>query len=117
MKKLFLFFFLFSLSHSLSYSKSRSIRRVEPIRVEAAEGTVPVLPWQVWVTYSDGRGEWRQTRWSNSLRSIEEQQARLPYGTEYTVEGVVVGDNTTDEGYPITAQVRVVAWASAVPGA
>ena len=117
MKKLFLFFLIFSLSHSLCYSKSRSIRRVEPIRIEAAEGTVPVLPWQVWVTYSDGRGEWRQTRWSNSLRSTEEQQARLPYGTEYTVEGVVVGDNTTDEGYPITAQVRVVAWASAVPGA
>ena len=109
---------LFLLSFALQAgARQRQIRRVDPVRVEVAEGMVPVLPWQVWVTYSDGRGEWRQARWNNSLRSVEEEEARLPLGTEYKVEGCVIGDNTTDEGFPLVAQVSVVASPSAVPDA
>ena len=99
-------------------AKSRSIRRVESINVEAPVGTVPRLPWQVWVTYSDGHQEWRQTRWNNALRSIEEEQANAelhPVGSFYTVEGFITGDNTTLSGYPITAHVRVVEAADPVP--
>ena len=116
MKRVLLILIL-SFSHLiLSISaKPCTIRKVEQVRVEAPVGTVPRLPWQVWVTYSDGRGEWRQARWTNSLRSTEEQQAALPVGSDYEVEGYIVGDNTTDEGYPIRAQVRVVGESYAVP--
>ena len=100
---------------STAAAKSRTIRSVAPIVVEAQVGTVPRLPWQVWVTYSDGSQEWRQTRWSNSLLSAEQEQAAKPVGAEYTVEGFVIGDNTTSQGYPLTAQVRVVAEAAPVP--
>ena len=112
----FFHFFTFLPFHlSLVSAKPRSIRKVEQIRVEPPVGTVPRLPWQVWVTYSDGAGEWRQTRWTNSLRSTEEQQASLPIGSEYEVEGYIVGDNSTDEGFPIRAQVKVTGESYAVP--
>ncbi len=97
---------------------ARSITRVEPIRVECPEGTAPRLPYQVWVTYSDGRSEYRQTRWSNAARAVEEEQAdpaRYPAGREYTVGGFITGDNTTANGFPITARVTVVARPSAIP--
>lgn len=110
------FLFLLSFSHFIIFSIScfsaknvREIRRVETISVDAPVGTAPRLPWQVWVTYKDGSGEWRQTRWTNSLRSIEEEQAKASVGSSYAVDGFILGDNTTDEGYPIKAQVRVVA--------
>ena len=93
-------------------AKQRSIVKVETVSVECPVGTCPRLPFQVLVTYSDKSQEWRQTRWSNSLRSTEEQQASAelyPVGKEYTVSGFIVGDNTTDNGYPITAKVKVVA--------
>ena len=99
-------------------AKSRTIRRVEPINIEAEVGTAPRLPWQVWVTYSDGYKEWRQTRWSNSLRSIEEEQAnpdQHPVGSVYEVDGFIIGDNTTASGFPITARVHVIGQASSVP--
>ena len=109
---------LLSLATVAGAASMRTIRRVEPINVEAAVGTVPSLPWQVWVTYSDGTHEWRQTRWSNSLRSVEEEQADVekhPAGSSYTIEGLVIGDNTIDEGFPITARIRVVNTPASVP--
>ena len=102
-------------STSMPKSKHRSISKVEAIVVEAPQGTAPRLPWQVWVTYSDGTHEWRQTRWSNSARATEEEQAKYEVGKEYTVDGVIIGDNTTENGYPITAKVKVVSGAWAVP--
>ena len=93
-----------------SKAKQRSIVKVDAIQVETPVGTVPRLPWQVWVTYSDGTHEWRQTKWTNSLLSTEQQEANLelyPAGKTYTVNGFIIGDNTTENGFPITAQVTV----------
>ncbi|MCD8301870.1 MAG: glycoside hydrolase family 127 protein [Prevotellaceae bacterium] len=89
--------------------KSRYIKTVEPINVDCPEGSVPRLPWQVWVTYSDGSHEWRQTRWDNSPAPVERQESLEPVGSEYSVGGYVIGDNSTASGFPITANVRVVA--------
>ena len=102
-----------------SAAKQRTIKKVETVSVEAPAGCVPRLPWQVWVTYSDGKGEWRQVKWMNSLRSTEEQLAdksQNPSGTKYTVEGFIIGDNTTDNGYPVTANIMVTDKAWEVPG-
>lgn len=89
-------------------AKKRTIKKVETVSVDAPEGTVPRLPWQVWVTYSDGTKEWRQIRWPNSQRETEEQQASYPAGKQYTINGFIIGDNTTDEGYPVIASIKVV---------
>ena len=102
-------------SKSKSKSKQRSISKVEPINVEVPAGSVPRLPWQVYVTYSDGSQEWRQTKWTNHTLSIEQQESNpelYPVGKEYTINGFIIGDNTTDNGYPITANVKVTdeAW-------
>lgn len=94
---------------SISKAKARVIKKIESITVETPQGTAPRLPWQVWVVYSDGTGEWRQTKWTNSARATEEEEATYPVGKEYNVEGYITGDNTTENGYPITATVRVVA--------
>ena len=91
-------------------AKQRTIVKVESIHVEAPVGTAPRLPWQVWVTYSDGTHEWRQTKWTNSLLSTEQQEANpdlYPIGKTYTINGYVIGDNTTEGGFPITANVIV----------
>lgn len=99
-------------------AKKRVIKQVAPISIDCPVGTVPRLPWQVWVKYSDGTGEWRQTRWNNSLSSTEQQQANpelYPVGKTYTVTGYIIGDNTTENGYQLTANVRVVADAWQVP--
>ncbi len=119
MKRILLLVLSFTYFLTLSISaKPRQIRNVEPVKVSVAVGSVPVLPWQVWVNYSDGVGEWRQTRWTNSLRKTEEEQADPalhPVGSEYTIEGFVIGDNTTDLGYPIEARVKVVETLDDVP--
>lgn len=99
-------------------AKQRTIVKVEAVNVETPVGTAPRLPWQVWVTYSDGSHEWRQTKWGNSLLSTEQQEANpklYPVGKTYTVNGFIIGDNTTDNGYPITANVTVVEAAWSVP--
>lgn len=99
-------------------SGPREIIRVEPVFVECPVGTAPKLPYQLWVTYSDGKSEFRQTRWSNSARNVEEDQANPdmnPVGHEYTVSGFITGDNTTPHGYPVTANIRVVSGEQAVP--
>ena len=97
---------------------ARTIVSVEPINVKCPVGTVPRLPYQVWVSYSDGKSEYRQTRWSNSALATEQAQANPainPVGKEYTVNGFITGDNTTPNGFPITASVKVVAEQYATP--
>ncbi len=101
-----------------STSTARSISKVEPIKVDCPIGTVPKLPYQVWVTYSDGKSEFRQTRWSNSTLAAELEQSdseKYPVGKKYTIKGYIIGDNTTENGYPIEAEVSVVATEMKVP--
>ncbi len=98
--------------------KYRVVTAVESISVSSPVGTAPRLPYQVMVTYSDGTSEYRQTRWSNSALTSEEAQADAtlnPVGTEYVVKGFIIGDNTTPNGYPIAATVKVVADEYSVP--
>ena len=96
-------------------SAKKTIRGVEEVRVDAPAGTVPVLPNQLWVTYGDRSSEWRKVKWTNSLRETEEEEAALPAGAAYSVQGYILGDNTTEEGYPVQAQVTVVADTTAAP--
>lgn len=96
----------------------RSIVTVETVTVESPVGNAPRLPYQVWVKYADGKGEYRQVRWlnaSNATEMAEANPAINPVGTEYKVRGFIIGDNTTTNGYPVTAQVKVVEWAYPVP--
>jgi len=98
----------------------RAIRSVEPVRVATPAGTAPRLPFQVWVTYADGSHEWRQVRWTNASLSTEMREAdaaQTPVGSSYTVKGFVTGDNTTANGYPLLAEVRVTDEAWEVPDA
>lgn len=104
-----LFILLTTIELSLT-AKTRKIKTVEPIRIETPFGTVPRLPWQVWVTYTDGYSEWRQVKWNNATRNIEEEAADVilhPAGSEYRLQGFILGDNTTPDGYPLTALVHV----------
>ena len=97
---------------------NRTITKVETVSVEVPEGHAPRLPYRVWVQYSDGRGEYRQVKWQNSSLVREQAEADPsinPAGTEYKVKGFVTGDNTTPNGYPVTAQVKVTAEAWEVP--
>jgi hypothetical protein len=83
----------------------------EPVCVETPVGNAPRLPYQVWVKYADGKGEYRQVRWTNASEATEQAEANPainPVGTIYKVCGFILGDNTTSNGYPITAEVRVV---------
>lgn len=91
-------------------SAPRTIVSVEEVTVDCPVGTVPRLPYLVWVNYSDGAGEYRQTKWSNSALATEQEQAdktKHPAGSQYTIGGYVIGDNTTHNGYPITANIKV----------
>ena len=102
---------LSALSLSASAAKERLIKTVETVNVESPVGTVPRLPYQLWVTYTDGYKEWRQVKWDNSLLSTEQQEANAelyPVGKEYTINGYIIGDNTTDNGYPLKANIKVV---------
>ena len=96
-------------------AKKRIIKKVGPILIDCPQGTNPRLPWQVWVTYSDGTGEWRQTKWANSAQATEQTEQTYPVGKQYTVDGVITGDNTTENGYPIMATVTVVSSKWSVP--
>ena len=90
----------------------RTISKVEAISVDCPVGTVPRLPYLVWVTYSDGYSEYRQVRWANSPLADEQAEAdaqKHPAGSQYEIGGFVIGDETTDNGYPVKAQVKVVA--------
>ena len=95
----------------------RTIVKVEDINVTVTYGNAPSLPYQAWVTYSDGTSEFRQIRWTNSSPSTEAMEAsdaNKP-GSEYTVKGFITGDNSTANGYPVTAKVTVTSEAQAVP--
>ncbi len=95
-----------------AFAEDKTITSVSDLAVSVAEGSAPQLPWQVWVEYADGKGEYRQVRWTNSSPDVEAEQAdatRHPAGSAYEVRGFVVGDNSTSNGYPVTARVSVVA--------
>ena len=89
----------------------RTISKVDAISVDCPVGTVPRLPNLVWVTYSDGYSEYRQVRWANSPLADEQAEAdaqKHPAGSQYEIGGFVIGDETTDNGYPVKAQIKVV---------
>lgn len=90
----------------------RTISKVEAISVDCPVGTAPRLPNLVWVTYSDGYSEYRQVRWANAPLADEQVEAdaqKHPAGSQYEIGGFVIGDETTDNGYPVKAQIKVVA--------
>lgn len=89
----------------------RTISKVEAISVDCPVGTAPRLPNLVWVTYSDGYSEYRQVRWANASLADEQAEAdaqKHPAGSQYEIGGFVIGDETTDNGYPVKAQIKVV---------
>ena len=101
-----------------SMATDRSIVSVKDVKVEVQVGNAPQLPYQLWVTYADGKGEYRQVRWQNSSLDVEQEQAdasRHPAGSSYEVRGFIVGDNTTSNGYPVKARVSVVQQAQPLP--
>lgn len=90
----------------------RTISKVSAVTVDCPEGTAPRLPNLVWVTYSDGYSEYRQVRWANAPLADEQAEADVqkhPAGSQYEIGGFVIGDETTDNGYPVKAQIKVVA--------
>lgn len=90
----------------------RTISKVSVVTVDCPEGTAPRLPNLVWVTYSDGYSEYRQVRWANAPLAEEQAEAdahKHPAGSQYEIGGFVIGDETTDNGYPVKAQIKVVA--------
>lgn len=96
----------------------RTISKVEAISVDCPVGTTPRLPNLVWVTYSDGYSEYRQVRWANAPLADEQAEAdaqKHPAGSQYEIGGFVIGDETTDNGYPVKAQIKVVAEGYQVP--
>ena len=87
------------------------IDKVEEVNVEVPVGNAPRLPYQLWVTYSDGKGEYRQVKWLNASEALEKAEANPamnPVGTIYKVRGFIIGDNSTPNGYPVSADVKVV---------
>ena len=89
----------------------RSIVNVKNISLNAPVGNAPRLPYQLWVEYADGKGEYRQVRWLNSSEATEQAEANPainPVGTVYKVRGFIIGDNTTPNGFPVWAEVKVV---------
>ena len=96
----------------------RSIKSVETVSVEVPVGNAPRLPYQVWVDYSDGKGEYRQVKWLNSSEATEAAEANPtinPVGIIYKVRGVILGDNSTPNGYPVSAEVKVINGMYAIP--
>ena len=87
------------------------IMSTEPFSVEVPVGNAPRLPYLLWVTYSDGKGEYRQVKWLNSSEATEKAEADPavnPAGTTYKVSGFIIGDDSTPYGYPVSAEVKVV---------
>ena len=100
------------LSMKMAATVYRTISKVVAISVDCPVGTVPRLPNLVWVTYSDGYSEYRQVRWANAPLADEQAEAdaqKHPAGSQYEIGGFVIGDETTDNGYPVKAQIKVVA--------
>ncbi|MBR6120872.1 MAG: glycoside hydrolase family 127 protein [Prevotella sp.] len=96
----------------------RTVVSVETVNVETPVGNAPRLPYQLWVKYSDGKGEYRQVKWLNSSEAAETAEANPalnPVGTVYKVRGFIIGDNSTPNGYPVSAQVKVTDGTYSVP--
>ena len=96
----------------------RYIKSVEPVSVTVPVGNAPRLPYQLWVEYSDGKGEYRQVKWFNASEATEKAEANPainPIGNIYKVRGIILGDNSTPNGYPILAEVTVTDGAYTVP--
>ena len=90
---------------------NRTIKQVEAVSVKVPVGNAPRLPYQLWVNYSDGKGEYRQVKWLNAFEATESAEANPainPAGTIYKVRGMIIGDNSTPNGYPVSAEVKVV---------
>lgn len=96
-------------------ARDKSIVDVERIVVQSPVGTVPRLPYQIWVTYSNGQSEYRQVKWSNYSVVTEEEQVEYPIGKEYRIKGYVLGENMTLNGYPVFANIKVVDKKYSVP--
>lgn len=103
---------LFAINNVSPIIAQRVISSVEAVNVNAPVGTVPRLPYQLLVTYSDGNSEYRQVRWSNAAVTTEKTEAdsvAFPAGKAYNIKGFITGDNATDNGFPVFAQVMVTA--------
>ena len=97
---------------------TRVISAVQRVDVSAPVGTVPRMPYRLWVNYSDGSGEWRQVQWVNAAPDSEQAEADAtehPAGTTYEVRGYILGDNTTTQGLPVMAHVNVTANSYSTP--
>jgi DUF1680 family protein len=112
MKKIILIALMASGLFTTVWAKNdRTVKHVETISVEVPVGNAPRLPYQLWVEYNDGKAEYRQVKWLNSSEATETAEANPemnPAGTVYKVRGFIIGDNTTPNGYPVSAQVKVV---------
>ena len=109
---------MMTLTTSANNGSPRIIKDVSPVVVNCPEGTAPRLPYLVWVTYSNGQAEYRQVRWSNSALAKEKEQAdskKNPAGKSYKVNGYIIGDETTEQGFPVAAEVKVVKGENDVP--
>ena len=89
---------------------------VPEIKVSTPEGTAPRLPYLIQVKDRSGKTSLKQVRWMNSPRETEEEEAHLPSGTVYKVQGYILGDNSTENGFPVEATVSVTEEGWAVPG-
>lgn len=94
---------------------TRHIINVEPTEINSPEGTVPRLPYQLLVTYSDSTQAYRQVRWSNASLATEQEQASYPTGKQYIIEGHITGDETTPYGYPVNAHIQVISASYTIP--
>jgi len=103
---------LFVLCCTMAVCQEHNISRTEDCRLSVVEGTVPQLPYHLWTDYADGYGEYRQVKWMNASLDTEQNLAdpsQHPAGSHYEVRGFIVGDNTTVNGFPVTAYVDVMA--------
>lgn len=109
-KKTLLSFSFMSITMHPTIACGQTIANVDTLHIITAEGTVPQLPFQVYVTYTNGEKAWRQVRWTNAAQVTEQREANPQVntvGSSYTVKGYILGSDATAHGYPVFAQVRV----------
>ena len=109
---------------------------LEDALIEVPQGSSPSLPYRVWVEYTDGHAEWRNTKWpwqagggrsstnaggpgngpaadgSWTPYNIEDEWRGYATGKEYTVTGWITGSGTNTLGFPITVNCEVVSVAA-----